>query len=160
MSSQFSTFPSTHSIPPASFYNIQGLNLWLNQNPSYKDYFVKYPTLFPGLSPMTSTLSSMNYNVQNVPIPPLVTTLSYNQAQQYNSQLQLFSRVYAFNSNAYLNSLDTGSGPAYYSFSSYQELMTYKSSVAFVNKLYPFDAMARGTNEQGQQLGWIVPFPL
>jgi len=157
--SQFSTFPSTNSIPPATFYNIQGLTTWLNKNPDYKDYFINYPTIFPGLFPMTSTLSTLNYNIQNVPLSPLVTTLSNNQSQQYNEQLQLFTRVYEFNSNAYINSLPLGF-PKYYSFSSYQELMMYKSSVALVNKLYPFNAMAHGTNENGDVLGWIVPFPL
>ncbi len=155
----YSVFPSTNSIPPATFYNIQGLSMWLNQNPTYKNYFVNYPNLFPGLCTMTSSLSSLKYNPQNVPLSPSVRTLSYNQYQQYTEQLQVFTRVYAFNSNAYVNSLPLGS-PIYYSFSSYQELMTYKSSVAFVNKLYPFRAMARGTTENGQTLGWVIPFPL
>jgi hypothetical protein len=166
--SQFSTFPSTYSIPPASFYNMQGLIGWLNQNPTYKQYFINYPTITPGLSPIKSTLnnstmisssSMMQYNVQNAPLQPLVITMSYNQMQQYNEQLQLFRRVYEFNSNAYIRSLPVG-GPIYYSFSSYQELMSYKASVGIVNKLYPFKPMAYGKNEQGQALNWIVPFPL
>ena len=157
--SKFSTFPSTYSIPPASFYNMQGLTGWLNQNPTYKQYFVNYPILFPGLSLMNSSMSSLKYNVQNAPIQPLVITMSYNQMQEYDTQLQLFRRVYEFNSNAYINSLPTG-GPVYYSFSSYQELMSYKASVGIVNKLYPFKPMAHGTNEQGKALNWIIPFPL
>ena len=163
--SQFSTFPSTYSIPPASFYNMQGLIGWLNQNPTYKQYFINYPNITPGLSPIKSTLNnstmstSIPYNVQNAPLQPLVITMSYNQMQQYNEQIQLFRRVYEFNSNAYIRSLPTG-GPVYYSFSSYQELMSYKASVGLVNKLYPFKPMAYGTNENGQALNWIVPFPL
>ena len=163
--SQFSTFPSTYSIPPASFYNMQGLIGWLNQNPTYKQYFINYPNITPGLSPIKSTLNSSTmstsipYNVQNAPLQPLVITMSYNQMQQYNSQIQLFRRVYEFNSNAYIRSLPTG-GPVYYSFSSYQELISYKASVGLVNKLYPFKPMAYGTNENGQVLNWIVPFPL
>jgi len=166
--SQFSTFPSTYSIPPASFYNMQGLIGWLNQNPTYKQYFINYPNITPGLSPIKSTLnnstmtsssSMMQYNVQNAPLQPLVITMSYNQMQQYNEQLQLFRRVYEFNSNAYIRSLPVG-GPIYYSFSSYKELMSYKASVGIVNKLYPFKPMAYGKNEQGKALNWIVPFPL
>jgi len=29
-----------------------------------------------------------------------------------------------------------------------------------VNKMYPFDAMAMGTNENGVALGWVIPFPM
>lgn len=157
--SQFSTFPSTYSIPPASFYTMQGLAGWLNQHPSYKQYFVNYPILFPGLSPMTSSMSTLKYNVYKAPVQPLVTTLTYNQSREYKTQLDQFIRVYEFNSNAYIRSLPNG-GPAYYSFSSYQELMTYKSSVGLVNKLYPFKPMANAKNETGQSLNWIIPFPL
>ena len=163
--SKFSTFPSTYSIPPASFYNMQGLIGWLNQNPTYKQYFINYPNITPGLSPIKSTMTnsttstSIPYNVQNAPLQPLVITMSYNQMQQYNSQIQLFRRVYEFNSNAYIRSLPVG-GPIYYSFSSYKELMEYKASVGLVNKLYPFRPMAYGTNEAGKALNWIVPFPL
>lgn len=163
--SKFSTFPSTYSIPPASFYNMQGLIGWLNQNPTYKQYFINYPNITPGLSPIKSTMNasttstSIPYNVQNAPLQPLVITMSYNQLQQYNSQIRLFTRVYEFNSNAYIRALPVG-GPTYYSFSSYQELTEYKASVGLVNKLYPFKPMAYGTNENGQALNWIVPFPL
>jgi hypothetical protein len=157
--STLQSFPGRNSIPPATFYTIQGLAPWLNQNPSYKYFFVNYPKQFPGLSSMNSTLSSIGYDAQYVPLASQVITLSYNQLQEYKQQLQLFQHVYAFNSNAYINSL-TSSPPIYYSFNSYQELMTYKSSVALVNKLYPFNAMAYGTTDQGQTLGWIIPFPL
>lgn len=50
--------------------------------------------------------------------------------------------------------------PTYFRFQSYKEYNDYKSSVAMVNKMYPFDAMAMGKNENGEQLGWIIPFPL
>ena len=155
----FESFPNQNSIPPATFYNIHGLATWLNHHPSYKYYFVNYPRYFDGLSSMTSTLSSLFYNPANVPLTPLVRTLSYNQMQQYTEQIQLFQRVYKFNSNAYINSLGS-TPPIYYSFNSYKELMTYKSSVPLINKLYPFDAMMYGTDDNGNQLGWVVPFPL
>jgi len=157
--STLQSFPGQNSIPPATFYTIQGLATWLNQNPTYKYYFVKYPREFPGLSSMNPTLSSMGYDAQYVPLAPTVITLSFNQLQQYQQQIQLFQRVYAFNSNAYITSL-TSTPPIYYSFTSYQELMTYKSSVGLINRLYPMRAMALGTTDQGEKLGWIVPFPL
>ena len=50
--------------------------------------------------------------------------------------------------------------PTYFRFQSYKEYMDYKSSVAMVNKMYPFDAMAMGKNENGSTLGWVIPFPL
>jgi len=157
--STYQSFPAPNSIPPATFYNIFGLAPWLNQHPTYKYYFVNYPRYFPGLSTMTSTLSTLGYDAKNAPVPPMVTTLSYNQMQQYKNQIQLFQRVYAFNSNAFITSL-TSTPPIYYSFSSYQELTTYKSSVALVNKLYQFDAMLYGTTDAGSTLGWTIPFPL
>jgi hypothetical protein len=156
MSRQFSTFPGQNSIIPVCFYTRQGLPSWLNQNRSYKRFFVNYPNLFPGLSTMTSTLSTMDYNIENVPLSPLITTLSQYEAQKNDEQFRLFTRVYEFNSNAFVTS-DT---PLYYRFSSFQELTTYKASVGMINKMYPFDAMLNGTDENGETLGWIVPFPL
>jgi len=157
--STYQSFPAQNSIPPASFYTLLGITTWLNQNPTYKYYFVKYPTKFSGLSTMTSSLSSLGYDAQNVPLAPMIGPMTYTQMQQYKDQIQLFQRVYTFNSNAFINSL-TSTPPIYYSFSSYQELMSYKSSVTLVNRLYPFDIMANGTTDAGRQLGWIVPFPL
>jgi len=118
---------------------------------------------------MTSTLSTQGYNIQNVPLAPVVTTLSQHQAQIYTSQLTLFRTVYAFNSNAYLNYISSANNvstgitpvsPVYYRFQTYNEMNNFKASVPLINKMYPFDAMANGKNEAGSTLGWIVPFPL
>ena len=159
--SSLSTFPGQNSIPPVCFYNMQGITAWLNNNPTYKRFFINYPSQFPGLyatKDITSSISSMSYNIENVPLAPQLTTLSQNQAQQYKEQFQLFTKVYAYNSNAYVNSgVET---PTYYSFAGYTELMQMKMAVPMVNKLYPFKSMARGTDENGNVLGWIVPFPL
>lgn len=192
-----STFPSTNSIPPPCFYNMQGLSNWLNQNPTYKHYFTNYPEIYPNLVPMTSTLSSVGYNVENVPLAPQITNLSQFQAQQYTRQLSLFRKVYSYNSNAYMNYVNNTSSiygstalastisnttnpstlstlidqqsqipplsvvnPVYFRFQSYNEYNEYKSSVFMVNKMYPFRAMAQGTNESGMQLGWVIPFPI
>jgi hypothetical protein len=156
----FSTFPSTNSIPPATFYNTQGLAGWLNNNPSFKNYFVDYNNLFPTLLRMTSTLSTQGYNTQNVPLAPHVTNLSQHQARIYEDQMTLFRTVYAFNSNAYLNYVNNGTTPVYYRFQTYKDMNNFKASVPLINKMYPFDAMAYGKNEVGSTLGWIVPFPL
>ncbi len=153
-------FPSTHSIPPVTFYNMMGLASWLNKNPSYKQYYVNYPVQFPYLYKMNSTLSSLNYVIENVPLACSVTTLSQSEAMKYTKQLQLFQNVYQFNSNAYVNSIANGMNPIYYSFKSYKDMMEYKSSVALVNKLYPFNAMANATNQDGTTISWIIPFPL
>lgn len=159
----FSTFPGQNSIPPATFYNMAGLATWLNYNPTYKRYFINYPAQFPGLYP-TSALSSpiistTTYNIQKVPLAPQVMTLSQYESQKYREQLNTFIRVYTYNSNAFVKATPT-SAPIYYSFSSYQEMMSYKASVSFINKLYPFDAMAHGKDENLSTLGWIIPFPL
>jgi hypothetical protein len=168
-----STFPEPNSIPPAYFYNMQGLSNWLNNHPTYKQYFINYPNEFPNLYSQStinnlilftpnSTMSSIysNYNIENVPLAPFVTTLSQYQSMKYRDQFNLFINVYTHNSNAYVNYVSTGSSPIYYSFRSYKDLMEYKASVALMNKLYPFDAMANGTNENGSTLGWRIPFPL
>jgi len=139
---------------------MQGLSNWLNNHPSYKQYYINNPTHFPYLYQMNSTLSSLNYVVDNVPLGPLVTTLSQHQCMQYTQQLQLFQKVYAFNSNAYVNYSMTGVSPIYYSYKSYQEMMQYKSAVGLVNKLYPFDIMANAANGDGVTMAWVVPFPL
>ena len=156
----FSTFPSTNSIPPVCFYNTQGLAGWLNNNPSFKNYFVDYSNLFPTLFRMNSTLSTKGYNTEKVPLAPIVTNLSQHQARIYEDQMTLFRTVYAFNSNAYLNYVNNGTTPVYYRFQTYKEMNNFKSSIPLINKMYPFDAMAYGKNEAGSTLGWIVPFPL
>jgi hypothetical protein len=156
----YNTFPSTNSIPPACFFNIRGLPDWLNQNPSYKQYFINYRTQFPYLFPMTSTLSSINYNIEKVPLGPFVTTMSQSQSQIYRKQLELFHKVYEFNSNAYVSSLQTHNTPQYYYFSTYHDRNEFRSAVALVDKLYMFRAMADGQNQYGSTLGWVIPFPL
>jgi hypothetical protein len=101
-----------------------------------------------------------NYDIRKVPLGPLVTTLSEYQSRKYQEQLQLFRRVYSYNSNAYVQSRTAGVPPVYYRFSSSRELLEFRGSVSLANKLYPFEAMANGTNENGVALGWVVPFPL
>lgn len=164
-----STFPSTPSIPPASFYNLQGLAGWLNQNPSYKQFFVGQTDVSPFLIPptqVTSTLSSFSYNPATVPLAPSVTTLSQQQLLQYSNQIVLFRKVYTYNSNAYVDYTVTLKPPIYYRFISYQEYTQYKASVALVNKLYPFTGMANGYTYavdpelSSPQQSWVIPFPL
>ena len=167
-----STFPSTPSIPPASFYNIQGLAGYLNQNPESKQYFVGQTVVSPFLYAMTSSLSSTGYDPANVPLAPFVTTLSQQQLLQYSNQIALFRKVYAYNSNAYVNYVSTAvaspstqQAPIYYRFITYQEYTQYKASVALINKLYPFGAMAN-QNVNGiddvefPDRSWVIPFPL
>jgi hypothetical protein len=170
-----STFPSTPSIPPASFYNLQGLAGWLNQNPESKQYFVNQSIVSPFLRPSTfSTLSSLSYSAANVPLSPYVTTLSQQQLLEYTNQIALFRKVYAYNSNAYVNYVSTAvaspsaqRAPIYYRFITYQEYTQYKASVGLVNKLYPFTAMAnqnlRGNGDLdlvSPDRSWVIPFPL
>lgn len=151
-------FPSTNSIPPACFYNFQGLAGWLNKNPSYKIPF-SYTNAFrpylirPDLA--QSTIFSSIYNAERVPLMSNVQTLSQNQAQKYGRQLALFQKVYAVNSNAYVNYVANGVGPVYYNFATYNEKYEYNSAVQLVNKLYNFQAMA-----QASSLNWQVPFPI
>lgn len=146
-------FPSTNSIPPACFYTIHGLAGWLNANPTYKQYFVG---IYPYLYEMNSTLSSIGYDPANVHLTAPVKYLGQYQSLQYNQQLQLFHKVYAFNSNAYVNNYNNnGPGPIYYTFRDYQERNNYKSAIGLVNKLYPFSAMANAST-----LNWQVPFPI
>jgi hypothetical protein len=153
-------FPSTYSIPPATFYNIQGIATWLNNNPTYKQYFTSFgPFNLYSNTNLFSYEGYTNYNVQNVPLAPNVVTLSQTQRMIYTEQIETFQRVYAYNSNAYVSSL-TGTAPIYYRFQNYQEHMKYKASVSLINKLYPFAIMANGKNTNGSTLGWIVPFPL
>jgi len=153
-------FPNKGSIPPASFYNLQGLSNWLNNNPSYKQYYINYPSQFPNLYPMNSTLSSLQYDITAVPLGPLVQTLDYSQMFKYQRQMEQFQRVYTFNSNAYVQSKVNDTPPLFYSYSSYKELMEQKMAVSLVSKMYPFDAMAYGQNEDGASMNWVVPFPL
>ena len=169
-------FPEFGSIPPVCFYNMGGLTSWLNANPDYKQYFVNYPRYYPYLYTQ-STISELvaagigagissvyniyeNYDIRKVKLSPLVTTLNDYQANKYKEQLNIFLKVYSFNSNAYITSLETGAPPIYYRFRKSSELLEYRSALGLISKLYPFDAMANGTSEYGSTLGWVIPFPL
>lgn len=152
-----STFPEPGSIPPACFYNAQGLAGWLENHPEYKLSFA-YTGAFPFLIPLTyspSTFSSIGYDPRTVPLCTTVQQLSQGQAHKYNQQIQLFQKVYAYNSNAYVNYTLSGTGPVYYNFFDYKEKNEYSSAVQLVNKLYPFRAMA-----EAPLVNWQVPFPI
>jgi hypothetical protein len=158
-----STFPGYGSIPPPCFYNIQGLSTWLNANPTYKQYFINYPKIFPTLLSTTNQISYQNitgYNVQNVPLEPNVKTLSQTQLMKYTEQLKLFRDVYAYNSNAYINYITIGVQPQYYRFQTYTQKNEYRSAVGLVDKMYSFNAMLNGKNPVGSTLGWTIPFPI
>ena len=142
-----STFPEEGSIPPASFYNFGGFATFLNQNPSYKLIFA---SLYTGPI-ITSTISSLGFDITKVPLCPDVTIMSFNQMQEYSNQLGLFRKIYTYNSNAYVDSQISGISPVYYNFTNYNELMKYKASVGLVNKLYNFKIMSEY---------WSFPFPI
>ena len=151
-------FPSTNSIPPACFYRFEGLAGWLNKNPQYKIPFSYTEAFRPYLirpDLVTSTISSSGYDPQKVPLCSNVQTLSQQQAQKYGRQIALFQKVYAVNSNAYVNYVVNGVGPVYYNFATYNEKYEYNSAVQLINKLYDFRAMA-----QASSLNWQVPFPI
>ena len=128
------------------------INFTHNLNPTYKINFA-YTNTFPFLSITYSTIFSSFYNPQTVPLAATVTTLSQYQALKYNTQIQLFHKVYATNSNAYINYIATGKSPNYYTFLTYTEKNDYNAAVQLINKLYPFQDMATAAN-------WIVPFPI
>lgn len=153
--STLQSFPGPGSIPPITFYNINGLANWLNLNPSYKINF-SYTGTFPFLYPpyySTPLFSTSVYNPEKVPLAATVRNLSQHQALQYSTQIQLFHKVYATNSNAYVNYIATGQNPIYYRFLTYKEKNDYNSAVQLINKLYPFQDMAAAAE-------WIVPFPI
>jgi hypothetical protein len=159
-------FPLDGSIPPASFYTIQGLPMYLNQNIQYKIYYSDIPQ-FPYLSIYADELfpeSSATYQEENVPLSPFLSNMNQSQLLTYQQQLQLFKKVYEYNSNAYITYLSnpgTARGPIYYTFNTYKELNNYKAALKLANRLYPFDQMADAYNIQtGVPLNWIVPFPM
>jgi len=112
-----------------------------------------YPQYYSTIFNSTTTSTFFGYNPQNVPLAATVTNLSQYEAIKYKTQLQLFQRVYATNSNAYINYISTGKGPFYYNFVTYNEKNDYNAAVQLVNKLYPFRDMATATT-------WIIPFPI
>lgn len=155
--STLQSFPGPGSIPPPCFYGPQGLAGWLNLNPQYKLPF-SYTGAFDFLLPpilTPSTFSSIGYNVETVPLCSPVQTLSQQQALMYNSQIQLFQKVYSYNSNAYITSLQTGRPPVYFNYFTYNDKYNYNSAVQLVNKLYPFQAMSEAPG-----LNWRIPFPI
>lgn len=171
--SSFPNFPAQGSIPPSSFYTLQGLPDWLNQNPSYKQYFVNQPKYFPYLL-TTSTVSEYkanainapqyniytNYSIDKVPLPPFITMSDQSDSRQFRDHIQLFRQVYSHNSNAWINYINDGEPPIYYRFPTSSERTKYLTARGTVFKLYPFDAILNAKNEAGSTLGWVIPFPL
>ena len=149
------SFPNQFSIPPPAFYDINGLAGWLNLNPSYKQFFAGlYEFLLPPQL-ITSTLSTLNYRYEDVPLRTYVQRNDSSERLRYQQQIALFRKVYGFNSNAYVNYVCNGSPPIYYTYHDYKELDNMKAAVQLINKLYPFDSMA-----QASTLNWQIPFPL
>ncbi len=143
-----STFPGQGSIPPPCFYNFGGFATYLNQNPSYKLTFAE---LLPNGPIITSTISSLGYDITKIPLCPDVTTMSFNQAHKYDKQINLFKKVYGYNLDVYTRSITNGTTPIYYNFVTYNELMEYRAGVGVINKLYPFQIMSEY---------WSFPFPI
>ncbi len=141
------SWPPYGTNPPACFFNAGGIQTLLNQNPQYKKDFLE----IIGGPVITSTISTLGYDVAKVPLCPNVVTLNSNQAKQYNTQLNLFRKVYTYNSNAYIFSQANGTPPIYYNFRTYTEYNDYKSATALVNKLYSFDVITKL---------WVFPFPV
>jgi hypothetical protein len=134
-----------------------GLAFWLNQNPTYKQYFWNtgyFPTLLPP-NFITSSISTQSYAYENVPLCSNVTTMSDYEARLYYQQLILFHRVYSFNSNAYVQSVINNTAPMYYTFKNSQEQTNYRAGVQIANKLSPFQVM-----QQASTLNWVAPFPV
>jgi hypothetical protein len=159
-------FPLDESIPPVSFYTIHGLPMYLNQNVQYKIYYTDSPQ-FPYLTLNADNLfpeTFGSYNVENVPLGPFLSNMNQSQLLTYQQQIQLFKKVYEYNSNAYITYVSnpgTANGPIYYTFQNYKEMTNYKASLQLVNRLYPFDIMANAYNVlTGVPLNWIVPFPM
>lgn len=160
-------FPRDGSIPPTCFYNMQGLPMYLNQNALYKIYYTDNPQ-FPYLTVFADNIypeAAATYEIEKVPLPPLLSNLSQLQAQQYGAQLALFRRVYEHNYNAYVAYISqppgSSSGPRYFTFATYKELNNYKAGLQLANRLYPFDIMANAYDQlTGVPLRWVVPFPM
>ena len=150
-------FPRDTSIPPACFYNMQGLSMYLNQNILFKTYYAD-TNLFPYLTFYADNIypeAGTTYDVQNVPLPPLLSNLSQLQAQQYNAQLELFRKVYDYNYAAYYNMAyrNPNGNPIYYRFATASELSEFREAAALVNKLYNVNAV------YPLQCIFFLPFP-
>lgn len=141
-------FPAENSIPPAQFFNIGGFATYLNTNPSVKTALFYH--LFPNVV-ITSTMSSFGFSPANYLLCPNVTTLQNSQVTLYKGDIEVFQKVYGYNSNAYITSLATNKSPIYYTYKDMNELMQYKAGVGVINKLYNFNVILHY---------WSIPFPI
>jgi hypothetical protein len=80
---------------------------------------------------ITSTISSLNYDYSHVPLCGNVQTLNSNQGRLYNQQIQLFRKIYGYNSNAYVNyQCGVTSAPMYYTYKDQTETDTDEISTS------------------------------
>lgn len=133
-------------IPPASFFNINGI---------YSQRFVQpAQRTFDNLYEYLKSINDKSEDPYNKPFENrAVVHMSQSQKLIYENQIRLYQKVYQYNHDAYLYASQRGITPYYYRFKTASELSDFKAAVAILQKLY---------NVNGpyliQCLFWI-PFP-
>jgi hypothetical protein len=134
--------------PPPCFFNLGGI---------YGQRFV-YPvvTTFDRLYARIQATDPSNvvdpFNNKNERL--WVQRLSQSQRMQYEAQLAVFRRVYAYNLEAYnCAACGKSSAPFYYKFQNQTELSQYTAGVALMQKLYEV------SERYPLQCLFFLPFP-
>jgi hypothetical protein len=162
--STIKVFPDEGTIPPACFYNFGGLAMFLNGSPELKAIppFRRWvvETAFGINLPFVENaiISTFGISRESINICPTITNLSSDQVLKYGGEMEIYRRVYAHNSNAYVSASTMGwpnipnaPAPIYYKFQTYHQYNSFKSGAAIINKLYPHHVMVNY---------WQIPFPI
>ena len=120
-----SGFP--YPAPPACFFTLDGLAGQLAS-----------PAYVGTLEEIVALLSTFNVplSVSDATGSRPIKWMSDNQRIQYEQQIALFRRVYAYNQCAYSTGQALAKPPTYYKFITYDEYNKYRGSIETINKLY------------------------
>lgn len=133
-------------IPPASFYNINGI---------YSQRFVQpVQQTFDSLYTHLRSIDAKTPDPFNKPFEnKAVKNMSHGQKTIYENQIRLYQKVYQYNYDAYMYASQRGITPIYYRFRTASELSDFKAAVGILQKLYNVTGLY-----PVQCLFWI-PFP-
>jgi hypothetical protein len=127
--------------PDACFFDMNGIAAQLT-DPQYEQILID----------IAAFISTFQYplNLNDITGSRPVKWLSTGQQHEYNQQIALFRKVYAYNKCAYSTATASGTAPQYFKFITYKDYNNYQTSIGTINKLYPPVLM---------DLFFDIPFP-
>jgi len=114
--------------PDACFFDINGMAAQL-ADPAYEQILIDLNEFIID--------SGFPVNLNDITGSRNVRWLSTGQQREYEQQIGLFRKVYAYNKCAYSTAIANGTAPQYFKFLTYKDYNNYQAAIGTINKLYP-----------------------